>query len=389
MLSPDVLSYIKAILPEVVDLRHTLHAFPELGYEEFETAKSICRYLEGIEGLEIQTALAITGITVTLGKSKPGKCIALRADMDCLPIQEKTDKTYQSKRTGLMHACGHDGHTAILLGVIKVLSKFSDRLNHPVKFIFQPAEEFGAGGKAMIEAGALDKPEVAAIFGLHGWPHLPLGSIGVRSKEFFAGVSEFRIKFIGKGGHIAFPKKCINPLIPAAKVLIAASELTEKFMPTALLGIGAITGGEFSNVVPSEAILKCTVRYFNKESRDKLLSELASLCKKYCDENGSNYEMEFVKADYPPLLNSELAVELIKKTATDLSYPVSSENFPVMTGEDFAFYLEKIPGAFFALGVCPADSSYPELHNDCYDFPDQALVTGISMFCGLAFDFKA
>ncbi|MFH1567418.1 MAG: M20 family metallopeptidase, partial [Gemmatimonadota bacterium] len=210
---------IAALLPHLTELRHDLHQHPELSYEEERTAARICRELGAVPGLQVRSGVAGTGVVATLGADRPGPGVALRADMDALSMEERTGAPWASKVPGRMHACGHDGHVTCLVGAAQVLAGMADRLEGPVKFLFQPAEEGGAGGRRMCEEGVLEDPPVAAIFGLHGWPALPQGEVGIRPGAFLASADRFRIEVRGRGAHAAFPHQGVDPILMAAHVV--------------------------------------------------------------------------------------------------------------------------------------------------------------------------
>ena len=260
------------LLETLTALRHEIHAHPELGFEVGQTAERVLRHLSALPGLTIRKNVADHGIVATLNADRPGRCVALRADMDALPLAEQTDLSYQSIVAGQMHACGHDGNTACLVGAATVLSRMADELPGKVKFIFQPAEEGGGGGRVMCEEGALDDPPVDAAFALHAWPVLTVGQIGVRPGPALAATDTPKITIRGAGGHGAHPDKCIDPVVVAAHVVTALQTVSSRFTdPTdpVVVTISQIHAGTTHNIIPTEAYLEGTIRTLTPEVRDR------------------------------------------------------------------------------------------------------------------------
>ena len=249
----SVADLVRSALTVTLSLRHELHAHPELMYEEHGTAQRLYARLMCIPGLDIRQGVGGTGIIAVLGADRPGPCVALRADMDALPIQEITDKPYKSKTTEMMHACGHDGHMACLVGAAIVLSKLVDRLPGPVKFVFQPAEEGGNGAVKMIDEGVLDDPPVAAMFALHAWPWTPLGSIACQVGATMASVDDFHIVVEGIGAHAAYPHRGVDPIVIAAQIVTALQSIVSRQtnpVDTAVVTVGQIHAGTARNIIP-------------------------------------------------------------------------------------------------------------------------------------------
>ena len=295
MKSPEKL--LRALLPELVEFRHDLHQHPEPGYEERRTSQKVAERLKESGKFRIETGIAQTGLVATLGSDKAGKCMALRADMDCLPIMENSGKLYASQNAGYMHACGHDGHTTCLLGTALSLAQLEDQLRGPVKFIFQPAEEGGAGGKAMIEAGVLKDPEVDMVFGLHGWPQLELGKIGYVSGPMMANADLFEIQIQGRGGHAAFPHEAVDPILIASRVVTVLQSITSPSLAGAdgvVVTVAKISGGTTYNVIPDTVKLLGTIRTLNHKSRQWVFDRIESIATKTAQSMGG-----------PPWLRSE------------------------------------------------------------------------------------
>lgn len=384
----------------VVQLRHRLHRIPELLYEEFETAAVVREELARL-GIDFVAGVpdAPTATIAVIGDpSKP--CVALRADMDALPIVEQTGLPYASTHPGKMHACGHDGHTSILLGTAGVLKRMEATLPVCVKLIFQPAEEGGGGAGRLVKAGVLDGqstaklgPAVKAIFGLHGWPTLPVGHVSTRGGPVLAATDTFTAKFIGTGCHGAFPHAGHDPIVTAAEAVLNLQQFVSREMDpidSAVVTVGKFHAGTATNIIPDVATIEGTARTLTRQSRDKVMASLRRRCEHIALANECRCEFEWTEG-YPATINdpamSDYVADVARSTlGRDRFIPQPS---PAMGGEDFAYYLEKIPGCFFLVGTLPeGKTSYPPLHSDRYDFTDAALGLGVRMFVNLVLGFK-
>lgn len=380
----NVEDLIQNHMADLICLRHEIHQNPELGYQEHGTAKRVVAALDGIEGLDIRTGVAETGVVVTLGADRPGPMVALRADMDALAIQETSGLPYASATDGKMHACGHDGHTTCLVGAVRVLSAIRDELAGPVRFVFQPAEEGGGGGGRMCDEGVLDG--VKAIFGLHGWPYLPQGELGVRSGPFLASSDRFRIVVDGQGAHAAFPHQGVDPIPIAAQIVLGlqtiASRQTDP-LDAVVVTVAQIHGGTADNIIPAQIELRGTLRSLQAGTRRSAMDQIERIATQIAAAHQARAQVTITEGT-PVLANDRIAAGFGQQVASTASLtPVDID--PVMGGEDFAFYAERIPAAFFALGVRPPDrDSYPALHQPDYDFPDAAIATGVAMHVQLA-----
>ncbi|HXE54581.1 MAG TPA: M20 family metallopeptidase [Tepidisphaeraceae bacterium] len=382
---------IDTLLPRVIAFRHQLHQIPELGYEEFKTAAAIraeldalaISYVDGIPD-------APTATVAWLGDaSKP--CIALRADIDALPILERTALAYASTHPGLMHACGHDGHAATLFGIASLFKSIEADLPVCVKLIWQPAEEGGGGAERLVEAGVLDGglgPKVQAIFGLHGWPGLKVGTVATRPGTLLAATDTFSATFVGRGCHGAYPHLGIDPIVTACEAVLNLQQfVSREFDPTdaAVVTIGKICSGTATNVIPDSATIEGTARTLHAQGRRKIRESLERRCNGIADANDCEMRFDWVEG-YPPTSNDPAMAEYVAKIARqtlgpDRFYMVPR---PSMGGEDFAYYLEKVPGCFFLVGVEPPErDTYPPLHSDRYDFTDATLGVGMRMFAEL------
>lgn len=385
----DVHRIIERITPELVALRREIHAHPELAFEEFETARRVETTLRSLRGLHIQTGLAKTGVVATLNADKPGPCVALRAELDALPIHEATGAPYSSKTPGKMHACGHDGHTACLVGSAIVLSEIADQLPGKVKFIFQPAEESGGGGEKLCEAGVLESPRVDAIFGLHGWPYMDLGSVGLCPGPAMAATNPWRVTIHGKGAHAAYPHRGVDPIVVAAHVVTAVQSIASRNidpLDAAVVTVATIHAGTAGNVIPETVELSGTIRTLDAAVRQNAVGRFESLVEQTAAAFGARASVE-VQWGYPVLVNDEAASAFVSEVAREVvgTSRVDDRQRPSMGGEDFAYYAERVPAAFWRLGVRRGDPAHqPTLHQPNYDFADEAIPLGVRMHCEIA-----
>jgi amidohydrolase len=381
---------IDEVVPEVTHIRRKIHTWPELAFEEKVTSSLVADYLEA-SGIEVTRGVAGTGV-VGLIRNKSERTIALRADMDALPLIESSKSQYVSQNVGKAHACGHDGHTAVLLGAAKVLSKMSDQLQSNVKFIFQPAEEQGTGAKRMIEEGVLDSPHIDAIFGLHSWPNLPAGEIGIRYGPMMASTDRFELTIHGKGGHAAHPHKAIDPIVIAARVIDSfqtiVSRQTSPVEP-AVLTIGRIQGGTTHNAIPDSVEMEGTIRTLNPATREQIISSMKRIAENASAMSSAPPPVLKIQTGTPALINDSRIVDVIDKigrrTLGENSVRLLTE--PSMGGEDFAYYTLKVPGAMFRLGVASETGPTESLHSSSFGFNDDAIKAGISVLVGVVEDF--
>ncbi|HEY2589088.1 MAG TPA: M20 family metallopeptidase [Tepidisphaeraceae bacterium] len=389
-------SAIDLSIRRAIDVRHRLHQIPELGYEEFKTAAAIRAELNDL-GIAHMDGVPDSPTATIAWIGDPGKpCVALRADIDALPILERTALPYASTHPGLMHACGHDGHTATLLGAARVLKQMEQNLPVCVKFLWQPAEEGGGGGERLVEAGVLDGrvgPKVRAIFGLHGWPGLKVGTIATKPGTLLAATDTFAATFVGRGCHGAFPHLGLDPVVTACEAVMNLQQFVSREMdPTdaAVVTIGKIHAGTATNVIPDEATIEGTARTLQDEARRRIRDSIERRCTGIADANDCDLRFDWIEG-YPATVNDpQMAdyVALIAKQTfgADRYYPVPR---PSMGGEDFAYYLQNVPGCFFLVGVEPLErETYPPLHSDRYDFTDDALGVGMRMFVELVQNFR-
>lgn len=387
-----------AFFKEVVSIRQHLHAHPELSFREYETSEYVASKLSEYR-IEFQPGIAGTGIVAfikggkNLSKSDGGgeeKCVALRADMDALPIVEKNNISYKSKNEGVMHACGHDAHTAVLLGAAKILNELKDHFAGTVKLIFQPGEEkFPGGASLMIKEGVLKNPKPGSIFAQHVSPEIPAGKIAFRTGMFMASADELYVTVKGKGGHAAFPKQTVNPLLIASRILLALQqEFMEKPHPSGVptvLSFGKIAADGATNVVPGELKLEGTFRTMNEEWRKDAHRKMKKMAEEIAVEMGGYCEFSILKG-YPVLVNNEPATLRAKKYAEEY---VGKENVieaeQRMGAEDFACYSQEIPACFYRLGVRnEAKKITSGLHTPDFNIDETALETAIGLMAWIA-----
>lgn len=389
---------IKEELPDLVAIRHDLHAHPELGYEEKRTSKVVRRELERA-GVSFKGGLAGgTGVLGHLPGSGDGaaKAIGLRADMDALPIQEANDVNYRSKHDGLMHACGHDGHTTILIGVARVLARLSETdgaLRRPVTLVFQPAEEGGAGAERMISDGALDGsvlgPPVEQMFGLHGWPRVPLGCVGTRAGPMLAAADAFDLAVRGAACHAAWPHVGRDPIVAASAIVGALQSIPSRSvgpLDPVVVSVTQFHAGTTHNIIPGEARLGGTVRTLTPEVQDLVENRLGQIATAVAEAHGCTAELTY-RRGYPPTVNDPEAVDVFRHVAVETfgAERVVDVAQPVMGGEDFAYYGREVPACFFVLGLVPEGADHvAELHQPTFNFNDDAIAVGVEMFCRLA-----
>lgn len=383
----DVSNLIQQQLPDLVRLRHDIHQHPELAYEEHGTARRVLAALEDIEGLDVRTGVAETGVVLTLGAHKTGPMVALRADMDALAMQETSGLSYASATPGKMHACGHDGHTTCLVGAVRVLAALQQELPGPVRFLFQPAEEGAGGGGRMCQEGVLDG--VKAVFGLHGWPYLAQGECGVRPGPFLAASDRFKIVVEGQGAHAAFPHQGIDPIPVAAQIVMGlqtiASRRTDP-LDAVVVTVAQIHGGTADNIISPQIEMRGTLRSLQSTTRTAAMAQIEQIATGMATAAGARADVTVYEGT-PVLVNDEAATEFGRRVVPDAGLE-AVEIDPVMGGEDFAIYAQRVPAAFFALGVRPPDrDSYPALHQPDYDFPDAAIAAGVALHVQLARQF--
>ncbi len=371
--------------PQIVALRREIHAHPELSHHETRTAALVTSELQKLD-IPVQTHIAGAGVVGLLrGRNSEKRCIALRADMDALPIHEQSNTPYKSQNEGVMHACGHDVHTANLLGTAMILSELRDEWEGTIKLIFQPAEEkMPSGANAMIEAGVLENPKVDGIFGLHVHTELEAGQVGFHEGQFMASTDEIYLTVIGKGGHAAQPANFISPLIISAEILLALKPLTDMSVPT-VVSFGKIIADGATNVIPDRAELAGTLRCFDENIRAKQYERITTICNEIAAKHGGRCEVNIV-IGYPVLINDKLLTQRSSAAAADYLGTDAVHELPIRMGaEDFAFYSQRVPACFYRIGVADsANGITSAIHTPTFDIDEKALLTSVGLTSWLA-----
>jgi amidohydrolase len=367
----------------IIDLRRELHRIPETAFCELKTSAFVSERLRNL-GLAVQTGVAKTGVVGLLEIGKQGKTLMIRADMDALPIQEKTGLPFASTHEGVMHACGHDAHMAMALGAASILRKIKGELNGNIKFVFQPAEEGPGGAKPMIEAGVLENPKVDFVTGCHVHNGAE-GTIAVKPGCVLAANDRFELKIMGKGGHGAMPHLCIDPIDVGVQVINALQRVASRQispLSPVVLTIGRFHAGTAFNIIPGEAEISGTTRTFDRAIWDSWKERMERIIKGVCEAMEARYEFEFFRG-YPPTVNDEGLAEIVRRCASQVvGEKKVFEPEPIMAGDDMSYFLEKVPGFFFFLGVGRENSA--PLHNSRFDFNEEVLLAGVEMYVRLA-----
>ncbi len=379
-----VQNLIAAVSPHVKELRHEIHRHPELGMQEVRTSSLIQRELKRI-GIPFRAPVATTGVVGLIEGDNPGPCVALRADMDALPIHETTGLSFQSEVPEVCHACGHDAHTAMLLGAAEVLWNVRETLGGSVKLLFQPAEECNPTGgmRYMIEEGILENPKIDAAMALHVSPEYKTGQVGYRAGTMNAASNRFRIVIEGKASHASAPEAGVDALVTAAQVIMGIQTVVSrkvKALDPLVLTIGTIRGGDRYNVLPSEVVMEGTCRTHSADVTAKVPDLMEQAIKGACEANGAEYVFEFADG-YPPVVSDARITEIV---CTGLESVVGEENLisvpvPRMGGEDFAFLAARVPSTFLRLGCTQIDVDHPvPTHNGGFNPDEECFSVGIT-----------
>ena len=381
-----IIELAKQLEPYIIEKRRDFHMYPEIRFEEVRTSQIVEEELKKF-GYEVIRTAGTGVIGILRGGNKGGKTVALRADMDALPIQEENDVPYKSKVPGKMHACGHDAHTAMLLGAARILAEIKDNLEGTVKLIFQPGEEGGAGAKSIVEEGHLD--DVDAIFGIHVWAQLPSGVIATRKGPIMASSDGYVIRIKGKGGHAAYPHLANDPTNPATDIYNALQKIVSRnvnpFSPL-VVTTPVIKASHEYNVIPGVVEIKGTLRTFDMELRNKVMTRIKKIVEFYSKAWDCEGTIELFRIPYPPTVNDPKLAEFVMEIAKKLGSVVEAE--PTMGAEDFAFYLQKAPGVFIFLGIRNEEKGivYPH-HHPKFDVDESVLWKGTAMYSLLAYEF--
>ncbi len=365
------------ILPGIIEFRHTLHRIPEMAGAEFETSRAIRERLAGLD-LEVLPPFLGTDVVAILHGRGPGRNVTLRADIDALRLNEETGVPHASCHEGRMHACGHDGHAAMVMGAAELLASRRDSFNGSVRFVWQPGEENRAMGRDLVEAGALENPRADLVTALHGMPGLPVGVLALRDGAMMASCALFKVTIRGRGGHSSRPHQAVDPVVAAAAVVVELQSVVSRRIDpqqAAVLSVCRIAGGELANVIPDEVVLEGTARALDMNVAAALESGLREVVDAVSRAHRTNCEIDYRLA-YPVTFNAPgptaLARRVIRETVGGERFVELAESS--MGAEDFAYYLQRYPGVYVKLGT---GENCPALHNSKFDFPDAALAAGI------------
>lgn len=384
----DPRSEIAALTEQLREIRHDLHRHPELGFEEVRTQALVRAWLEA-RGYSPRNC-AETGLVADLHPDRPGPIIALRADLDCLPMHESTGLPYQSVHPGKAHKCGHDGHTAILLGVADVLARHREEVGGNVRLLFQPAEEGvrGGGARVMVEEGAL--AGVREVYGLHNWPAYPKGELRVQAGPMLAQVHMLAITIRGKGGHGSQPQLCRDPIVAGSHLVVALQTVVSRglgYAGGAVVSITQFSAGTTHNVIPDVARMKGTIRTFAPGPTERVLERVREVVSGVAATFAVDIDLQ-VEVGYPVTMNDAKCVEAVVRVGRAVLGPerVSSADLPLAGGEDFAYFAQAVPAAYFFLGARRGEEDTPVCHHPDFDFDDDLIPSGVAMFLGIVRD---
>ncbi|TMI54323.1 amidohydrolase [Candidatus Bathyarchaeota archaeon] len=389
----DLLKEAAEIEPEIIKIRREIHQKPELAYREEVTSKLVAERLEAL-GIQVKRGVGGTGVLGVLKGPRPGKVVGLRADMDALPLDEMADVEFKSKVKGVMHACGHDTHVAMLLGAARLLANHKNELQGTVKFLFQPAEEHGgrSGAKPMIEDGVMKDPKVDYVFGLHIAGDHNSGILGFRAGPFAASPDTFGIRIIGRGGHGASPHETIDPVYVAAQVIIALQGVSGRMidpMQPIVISVGAVHSGTKENIIPDEAVLQGTIRTLDEVTRKRAKAKVEEVVKGVCKAFGAKAIVEFEKDAYPVTVNDDKVTEQAMKIVREIRGGTKVKVIePMLGGEDFSRFLHEAPGTFYFLGTRNTAKGciYPN-HSSRFKVDEDVLKYGSASLALLAVEF--
>ena len=385
LMNMKIIKELEDLQGEMQEWRRDIHAHPEIAFEEHRTAQIVADKLESF-GIEVETGIAGTGVVGTLRKGMGNRSIGLRADLDALLINETNDFEYKSKNPGQMHACGHDGHTTMLLGAAKYLSE-QGNFDGTVNFIFQPAEENEGGGRVMIEDGLFDKYPVESVYGMHNIPGMPVGSFAIKPGPIMAAFDIFNLKEIGRGGHAAMPQTTVDPIIVGTKIIDAFQAIISRSIDPqepSVLSVTQFHGGDAYNVIPNQVEIKGCTRCFSPNVQKKLEDEMRQISESICKAYGADCEFHY-EHRYPATINSEEEANLAGQVAQEIvgEERVNLSPKPGMGSEDFAYMLQEKPGSYIWIGNGDGEGSCM-IHNPGYDFNDEILPIGATYWVKMA-----
>jgi len=373
---------------EVIATRRHLHMHPELGFEEFETSKLIEKRLRAL-GYDVHAGIATTGVVGIMRGAKPGRTIMLRADMDALPLAEENHHEFRSRTDGKMHACGHDGHVAILLGAAALIANRKEDLAGTICLLFQPAEEGKGGAKKMVEEGVLERFGIERAYGLHLSSKYPTGTLGFREGPFYASSDSIEIEINGRGGHGAAPHETVDPILSAANFITSVQQVVSRVIdPTepAVITIGAIRGGTTHNIIPGSVKMMGTVRAFSTDVREAMPKRIEHVLSSCCGMGGTSYKFDYLWR-YPVTENNPAQTQYayaLAQATTGSERVIDAAK--LMGAEDFSFFAQRVPACFYTLGAQGGESTSNPHHSGTFDIDEHALETGVQMMTSLAFD---
>ncbi len=385
----QLLNDAERLFPYTQGLRRDFHRHPELGFKEFRTARVVAKELTDL-GLEVTSGVGQTGVVAMIEGNQPGPVVLLRFDMDALPIEEQTGTEYASENTGVMHACGHDGHTAIGVTVAKLLSGHRDEIHGKIKLLFQPAEEGQGGAQAVLRDGVLENPKVDAALGLHLWNGLALGSAGLIAGPLMAGSDIFSIKITGKGGHGGMPETTLDPIVAAAQIVTAIQSIPARSisaLSAAVISVTQVIAGTAYNVIPQEAVLNGTIRFFDTDAHAVVLERLETIVKNIAVAMGCQASLN-VEQLTPAVVNAAPIAGIVANAGLRILPQMNlNKNYRTMVSEDMAYILEKVPGCFFFVGSANAERglNYGH-HHPKFDIDEGALPIGAAWISAAAID---
>lgn len=378
----------ESLIRNVVALRRDFHMHPELGFEETRTAGIVAERLQNL-GFEVHAGIATTGVVGIVRGMRPGKTVMLRADMDALPIHEENALEYGSSHPGKMHACGHDGHVAMLLGAAELIAALKGDLAGTVCFVFQPAEEGRGGAKAMVEGGILERFGIERAYGLHLSSNHPTGMLGFREGAFYASSDSMDIEVLGQGGHGAAPQQTVDPIYVAANFVTSLQQIVSRQIDPiqpAVVTIGSFHGGTAHNVIPRTVKMMGTVRAFARDVREAMPQRIERVLKACCDASEATYDLAY-SWGYPVTANDASQNRYVRALACSV---IGEESVfdadPLMGAEDFSFFAERIPACFYTLGACGGPQTGMPHHSSRFNIDERALATGVRMMAALALD---
>lgn len=377
----DINKRINELYDELVEIRRDFHMYPELSEKEYRTSEKICEYLDSW-GIEYKKGIAKTGVMAIVRGKKEGKTVACRADIDALPVAECNDLPFKSVNEGIMHACGHDIHTAIHLGVAKLFKDMEDELEGNVKILFQPAEETIGGAKQMIEEGCLKDPDVDYILSLHVAPQIEVGKISIKYGKFNAATNEFYINIKGRSAHAAYPEKSVDSIVVSGHIITALQTLVSRNvspLDSVVLTLGQIHGGTKNNIIAGEVVMSGTLRTLTPETRSHAKSRIAEIAENTAKAFGARTEVKFEEG-YPSLINNEEVVDTLKKTAERIlgKENVGFKEYPSMGADDFAFFCEATKGAYYNLGCGNKAKGWnAPLHSSLFVADEESIRIGV------------